>query len=127
MVESKTKNIFLLAKLYRYCGKVDKLWNLLINSHYQYLLSENIDVLRDKYNEQLYNHFINEFYTILKEGKKREVYYKASVNIVAISKLNNGSEYVQKIIADLKKSSYQKCSALFDEINNALTRSNNMM
>ena len=127
MVESKTKNIFLLAKLYRYCGKVDKLWNLLINSHYQYLLSENIDVLRDKYNEQLYNHFINEFYTILKEGKKREVYYKASVNIVAISKLNNGSEYVQKIIADLKKSSYQKCSALFDEINDALTRSNNMV
>lgn len=90
-------------------------------------MSENIDVLRDKYNEQLYNHFINEFYAILKEGKKREVYYKASVNIVAISKLNNGSEYVQKIIADLKKSSYQKCFALFDEINDALTRSNNMV
>ena len=33
----------------------------------------------------------------------------------------------REIIADLKKSTYQKCSALFDEINDALTRSNNMM
>ena len=34
--------------------------------------------------------------------------------------LNNGEKLVEKILIDLKKSDYQKCSALFDEINNAI-------
>ena len=120
MVERETKNILLLEKLYRYCGEVDKLWNLLINSNYKYLLSENIDILKDKYNDQLYHYFINEFYEIIKKGKKRDTYHKAVVNIKYISKLNHGWEYVQKIIDDLKKSDYQKCSVLFDEMNAVL-------
>ena len=120
MVERETKNILLLEKLYRYCGEVDKLWNLLINSNYKYLLSENIDILKDKYNDKLYHYFINEFYEIIKKGKKRDTYHKAVVNIKYISKLNHGWEYVQKIIDDLKKSDYQKCSVLFDEMNAVL-------
>lgn len=116
-IERKTKDIFLLIKLYKFYDKKGKLWNLLINSNYRYLLLDNIEILKAKYNDELYRHFIDEFYNILKEGKSREIYHKASKYVRAIFKLNNGKELVEKIILDLKKSDYQKCSALFDEIN----------
>ena len=122
LVENKTKDIFLLIKLYEFYDEKEKLWNLLIDGNYRYLLLDNIDVLKDKYNDELYNHFINEFYNILKEGKNRDVYHKASKYINAIFQLNNGCDLVNKILTDLRKSDYQKCSALFDEINNAIKR-----
>ena len=59
---------------------------MLINSNYRYLLSDNIEILKDKYNEELYDHFINEFYNILKLGKNRDIYNKASKNIYADKK-----------------------------------------
>ena len=96
IIENKTKDIFLLIKLYKRYDKKEKLWNMLINSNYRYLLSDNIEILKDKYNEELYDHFINEFYNILKLGKNRDIYNKASKNIYAISKLNNGDELVKK-------------------------------
>ena len=119
LIENKTKNTFLLIKLYRYYNEIDKLWNLL-NNNYSYLLIDNIDSLKDKYNNDLYNYFVNEFYTILKEAKSRVVYHKAAKYIKAISKLNNGNNLVDNIISNLKQSEYQKCSALFDEIDQAL-------
>lgn len=119
-IESKTKDILLLTRLYKFYGKKEKLWNLLIDSNYRYLLLDNIEILKDKYNDELYSHFINEFYNILKEGKSRDIYNKSSKYIKAISRLNNGEELVENVIIDLKSSDYQKCSALFDEINNAL-------
>lgn len=119
-IENKTKDIFLLIKLYKFYGKKEKLWNLLIDSNYRYLLLDNIEILKDNYNDELYNHFINEFYNILKQGKSRDIYNKASKYINAISKLNNGNELVKKIKIDLRNSDYQKCSALFDEINKVI-------
>ena len=120
LIENKTKDIFLLIKLYKFYNKVDKLWNLLKDSNYGYLLLDNIDMLKDKYNDDLYNHFVNEFYNILNESKSREVYHKASKYIKAISKLNHGNNLVNNIIFDLKQSEYKKCSALFDEIDKSL-------
>ncbi|MGM9881542.1 MAG: SWIM zinc finger domain-containing protein [Bacilli bacterium] len=120
IIENKTKDIFLLVKLYKFYEKQEKLWNLLIDSNYRYLLLDNIEILKDKYNDKLYAYFIDEFYNILNEGKSRENYHKASKYISAISKLNNGNELVEKNLIDLKNSDYQKCSALFDEINKAI-------
>ena len=115
-VENKTKDIFLLIKLYKFYNKKEKLWNLLIDSNYRYLLLDNVDILKEKYNYELYNHFINEFYNILKQGKSREIYHNASKYISAILQLNNGKELVEKIVVDLRSSDYQRCFALFDEI-----------
>ena len=120
LIESKTKDIFLLINLYQFYNKVDELWNLLKDSKYKYLLINHIDLLKDKYNNDLYDYFVHEFYNTLKEGKSREIYHKASKNITAISKLNNGNNLVDKIISNLKQSEYQKCVALFDEINQSL-------
>ncbi len=120
IIESKTKDTLLLLKLYKFYNKKEKLWNILINSNYKYLLLDKIEILKDKYNDELYNYFINEFYNTLKEGKNRDIYHKSAKYIKAISKLDNGEELVAKIIKDLKNSDYQKCSALFDEINNSL-------
>lgn len=120
IIESKTKDTTLLVKLYRFFNKDENLWNLLINSKYRYFLLSNIDILKNKYNNKLYEHFKKEFYNILKEDKNREVYHKASKYIIAIRELNNGANLVNDIINDLKKSEYQKCSALFDEIREAL-------
>ena len=120
LIESKTKDPFLLINLYKFYNKIDKLWNILQNSNYKYLLLDNIDLLKNKYNDDLYNNFVSEFYNILKEDKNREVYHKASKYIKAISKLNDGDNLVDNIISNLKQSEYQKCSALFDEIAKAL-------
>jgi hypothetical protein len=120
LIESKTKDITLLIKLYKFYNNEDKLWNLLINSNYKYLLLDNIEVLKNKYNDELYSYFIKEFYNILKESKNREAYHKAAKYISAILNLNNGKELVDQIILELKQSEYQKCSALFDEINKTI-------
>lgn len=120
IIENKTKNTFLLTKLYRFFKKDEKLWNLLMNDKYRYLLLSNIDILDDKYNNELYEYFKNEFYNILRKDKNREVYHKASKYINAINKLTNGENLVNDIISALKKSEYQKCPALFDEIKEAL-------
>ena len=122
LIENKTKNISLLAQLYKFYNKDEKLWNLLIDSNYQYLLLSNIETLKKRYNNELYNHFKEEFYNILQEDKNREVYHKASKYIKAISELNDGEKLVDKIIDDLKKSDFQRCSALFNEINSALKK-----
>ena len=120
LIENKTKDIFLLVKLYKFYDRKEKLWNLLIDSNYRYLLLDNIEILKDKYNKELYNHFINEFYSILKGGKNRDIYKKSAKYIDAIYKLNNGEQSVVKIIEELKQSDYQKCSALFDEIDKVI-------
>lgn len=122
MIECKTKDIHLLRKLYNYFDEDVKLWNLLKNTNYEYMLLDNISLLKDKYNNELYNHFIEKFYTILKEGKSREIYHKASKYIWAIGQLNDGEKLVNEIIINLKKSEYQKCSALFDEIKMTLEK-----
>ena len=121
IIESQTKDKLLLIKLYKFYDKKDKLWNLLIDSNYRYLLLDNVEILKDKYNDELYSHFIKEFYNTLKEGKSRDIYHKSAKYIKAISKLDNGEELIKKIIIDLKNSDYQKCSALFDEINKVVT------
>ena len=120
IIENKTKDISLLVKIYKYYEKQEKLWDLLIDSNYRYLLLDNIEILKGKYNDKLYDHFIDEFYNILKQGKSRDIYNKASKYISAISKLNNGNKLVEKIKIDLRNSDYQKCSALFDEINKVI-------
>ncbi len=120
LIENKTKDVFLLTNLYKFFNKIDKLWNLLKDSNYTNLLIDNIELLKNKYNNDLYNLFVNEFYIILKEDKNREVYHKASKYIKAISRLNGGNNLVNNIISNLKQSEYQKCSALFDEIDKAI-------
>ena len=122
LVEDKTKDVYTLSNLYNFFDKKDKLYNLLINSNYNYLLLNNVEILKEKYNNELYNHFINNFYNTLKEGKNRDVYHRASTYVKAISKLNNGDEFVNKIIDDLKESDYKRCSALFEEINEAIKK-----
>lgn len=121
-IESKTKDIVLLTKLYKFYDKKEKLWNLLVDSKYRYLLLDNIEILKDKYNDELYSHFIQEFYNGLKEGKSRDIYHKSSKYIKAISRLNNGEELAEGVIIDLKNSDYKKCSTLFDEINKVLKK-----
>lgn len=122
LIENKTKDTSLLIKLYKYYNKEEKLWNILSNSKYQYLLLDNIELLENKYNDELYKHFIKQFYNILKEGKNRETYHKASKYIKAISMLNNGKTLVEEIVKKLKTSDYQKCIALFDEVEKVLEK-----
>ena len=122
MIEKKTKDISLLSKLYSCYEEDEKLWNLLKGTNYEYMLLNYIQLLKRRYSNELYNHFKNEFYIILREGKSRDVYHKASKYINAIGQLDDGENLVAEIINDLKKSEYQKCSALFDEIRMALEK-----
>ncbi len=119
-VEYKTKDIFLLVKLYRFFHKNDKLWKILSEGKYKYLLLSNIDVLKDDYTDKLYGYFIEEVYAILKLGKNRENYNKVAKYVKAIAELKDGNALVRKTLSDLKKSPYQNCPALFEEINKVL-------
>lgn len=121
-IESKTKNVLILSNLYIYYNTKEKLWNLLNNESNRYLLINYVDELKEKYTDELYNFFEKQFYLILKTGKKREVYAKASVFVGSINKLDEGYDKVMNIVNDLKKSEYQKCIALFDEINKVLKK-----
>ena len=119
-VENKTKDIFLLVKLYRFFHKNDKLWKILSEGKYKYLLLSNIDVLKDDYTDKLYGYFIEEVYAILKLGKNRENYNKVAKYVKAIAELKDGNALVRKTLSDLKESPYQNCPALFEEINKVL-------
>lgn len=116
-VESKTNNKFLLSTLYKYYGEVDKLWELLNRDDNKYLLIDNIPDLKDKYSKELYDFFYSRIYEVLKNGKERKNYHEAAKYVKAISGLNDGYALVDKTVEDLRKSEYQKCLALFDEIN----------
>lgn len=119
-IEKNTKAVSLLNKVYKYFNETEKLWNLLNNDTNRYLLINNIDELKENYYNELYEYFIEQFYETLKIDKKREVYKDASRYVKAISKLEDGKNLVNQLILELKKSEYQKCSALFDEINIAI-------
>lgn len=83
---------------------------------------DSIEELKENYNSQLYDYFIEQFHKTLEIDKKREIYQRASKYIKAISKLNNGETLVNDIINKLNNSKYQKCYALYEEINQVLDK-----
>lgn len=115
-VESMTKEVYVLIHLYTYFNENKKLWDLLNKDNNKRLLINNVELLKDNYSEQLYEYFLKQFYLTLNEGKKREVYHKACQYIEGIYKLNDGQQLVNHLVEKLKYSEYQKCIALFDEI-----------
>lgn len=119
-IELKTKNVFLLIKLYIHFGMDDKLWTLLYSAKNKHLLLNYVELLMEKHSLELYNYFTEQFYSTLRIIKNRENYRKSARYIKAISQLNNGNELVIDILEYLEKSEYQKCIALFDEIKKAL-------
>ena len=121
-VEVRCKDVFTLIKLYKYYNETNKLWDLLNNDKYKYLFINNIDELKEEHNDELYNYFIEQFYKTLSLDKKREIYQKAVKYVEAISKLLNGEKLVDELIVDLKKSEYQKCFALFEEIDRVIKK-----
>ena len=119
-IEKYTKDVMVLSRLYKFYNKKDKLWKLLNKAENKNLLINNVLELKDNYNNELYKYFISEFYETLLIDKKREIYKKAARYVHAIYLLNNGENYVEQLITDLKNSEYQKCSALFEEIKIAI-------
>lgn len=51
---TSTKNVVILEKLYKHFGETDKLFNLLCKKENEYRLITNIDVLKEKYNKEIY-------------------------------------------------------------------------
>lgn len=119
-IEIRCKDVFILIKLYKHFNETSKLWDLLNNDKNKYLFIDNVEELKEKYHNELYSYFIEQFYKTLKIDKKREVYQKASMYVKAISKLYNGENLINELISNIKKSEYQKCYALFDEIEQAI-------
>lgn len=119
-VESKTDKVYVLAKLYDHFEEVDKLWNLIFDNDYKHLLIQHIDALKGSYNDELYQYFHEQFYTILKSEKSRDNYRKSCSFIKAIFLLQNGDQLVDSIKSNLRLSEYKKCKALFEEIDNIL-------
>lgn len=115
-----TKNVVILEKLYKHFGEIDKLFNLLYNKENEYRLIENIKILDEKYNKELYQYFKECFYKKITEGKQRKIYEDASKYIKAIYKLGQGELLVNTIIKELQESKYSNRPALFEEIYKAI-------
>lgn len=113
-------NDILKEKIYVFLNKKKDLFLLLSKRGYEYKLIDNIEFLKDNYNDELYIIFKKCFFEILEENKNRETYKKAAVFISAISKLNNGKELVNDFILQLKNFKYSKRSALFEEIHKVI-------
>lgn len=114
------EDLITIEKVYVFLNKKEELFNLLCENGNEYRLIENIDFLKDDYNDELYKLFKTRFFDILETEKSRDNYKRASVFISAINTLNNGKELVNEIISQLKKSKYSNRPALFEEINNVI-------
>ena len=115
-IEKYHPSEFILSKLYDYFNMTDKLWNILNKDYNSRQVIECIDVLQKDYSKQLHHYFIKQFYLILSEGKKKEVYQRACINIRGLLLLDNGQKKVDSLIKELEFSEYQKCKLLFREI-----------
>ena len=73
-------------------------------------------------NDELLKYFKERFYEVVAIEKSRDNYKKAATYIGTIYKLNDGERLVNELINELKSSEYSKRIALFDEINNAITK-----
>lgn len=118
-----TKDVITLEQIYIFLEDTEKLFELLFNKNYEYRLMANVDVLKDKYNNQLLKYFKDRFYEVVEIEKSRDNYRKAAMYIEAIYKLNDGKIKVNELIEELKSSKYSKRIALFEEINNAINKS----
>lgn len=119
---TSTKNVVILEKLYKHCGEIDKLFNLLNNKENEFRLIANVDILKEKYNKELYEHFKKSFYKKIDGGKQRKIYEEASKYIGVIYNLNHGEKLVDEIIKQLKESNYSNRPALFEEINKVIKK-----
>lgn len=117
-----TKDVIIREKIYIFLDNKEKLFKLLFNKDNEYRLMQNIEFLKDNYNDELLKYFKERFYEVVAIEKSRDNYRKAATYIGAIHKLNDGERLVNELINELKSSEYSKRIALFDEINNAITK-----
>lgn len=117
-----TKDVIIREKIYIFLDNKEELFKLLFNKDNEYRLMQNIEFLKDNYNDELLKYFKERFYEVVAIEKSRDNYKKAATYIGAIYKLNDGERLVNELINELKSSEYSKRIALFDEINNAITK-----
>lgn len=117
-----TKDVIIREKIYIFLDNKEELFKLLFNKDNEYRLMRNVEFLKDNYNDELLKYFKERFYEVVAIEKSRDNYKKAATYIGAIYKLNDGERLVNELINELKSSEYSKRIALFDEINNAITK-----
>ena len=113
---ANTKETYQLVPLLREMGDVDALYMRLYDKKNDHYLLANIDVLKDKYGDELNEYFKKRFYEILLMREGRKTYVEAARFVEGMFKLNNGTEITELLIKELKNSPYAKRTALFDEI-----------
>lgn len=120
----ETNDIEILEMVYFSLNKVDELYQLLVQENKEYLFIRNIDILKGKYSQILYQIFRKKIYDILEEGMGREIYFKATQYIPYIARLDDNFELFNQFMYELKCSKHAKKPALFDEINKSLRTKN---
>lgn len=113
-------DVGVLEKTYFFLEDKEKMFELLCREENERRLIDNIEYLKDEYNEELYNYLKSRFYNILEENKYRETYKKAVMYIHEIYKLNGGDKLVIDMINEIKASEYSKKRALMDELDKVL-------
>jgi hypothetical protein len=111
-----TQDKELLEKIYACLERVDDLYQLISQQDKDYLYIRNIDVLKEKYAQNLYERFSQRFYSILEEGMGREIYHRAAKYASYIAQLDDNKDYYHHLIEELRNSKHSKKPALFDEL-----------
>lgn len=112
----ETNDIEILEMVYSSLNKVDELYQLLIQENKEYLFIRNIDILKEKYSQNLFQIFRKKIYHILDEGMGREIYSRAAQYIPYIVRLDDNFGLFNQFMYELKCSNHAKKPALFDEI-----------
>lgn len=118
----ETKDDDVLEIVYASLNQIDQLYHLLIQRDLDYLFFRHINILKEKYAQELYNRFTLKIDDILMKGLGRPIYREAAKYIASIYQLDDDHYYYQQLMSELKHSSHAKKPALFDEIDCAIKR-----
>ena len=131
-IKNSCKDFITLAVLYVFTNKKDDLLNLLLEKQNEYYLLNNIDEFKQYINIDDYKKIIkvctDRFYEVLKGDKSRDNYKYASNFIKVIKNLEGDDENTAtEIVEELRKSEYAKRRSLFEEIENVILDSANII
>ena len=119
---NNTNDVVILENVYLFLNKKEELLKLLLSRENDYRLIENINILKEQYNNEIFTYLKSRFYDIINTEKSRECYSRACYYIKCMKELDNGEKLIDDLINELKSSEYSKRKVLFDEIFNAVKR-----
>ncbi len=121
-IKANTDDKQVLELIYAETKDIDNLYKLIMDQNNEYLIIRNIDILKEKYNDELRDYFIHKFNEKLESGTGRKVYENAVQSLKHILELEEGRQKYEDIVENLRLSRHAKKKALFEVLERYLNK-----